>query len=571
MSTVFRTLAKGWSSLRKCGVRRTIYQIRHAAALRHAKRALFEGSVLSAERLDAQRLSPHHPDFLVSILVPLYNTPIDFLEEMIQSAQQQTDGGWELCLADGSDIEHGEVELFCRLQAQSDPRIRYQKLEKNRGISENTNACIQMASGDYYGLLDHDDLLHPAAIWEVKRRIVQTGADFVYTDELTFEGQISHPFVVHLKPDFSIDNLRANNYICHFAVFHRTLLEQAGLLSSRHDGSQDYDLFLRLSEHARRIEHIPKVLYYWRRHPGSVASGVEVKPYCIQSALRAIQDHLDRQGLIGRPESHERYPSVYRVKYSVEKRARISVILWAQSPALLRQCLHTLKCTKEKIWLELIIIGNSKAISAAGQSADFADHIQLLQWDKPLNRAKMYDEGARHATGDYLLFLDEHAIPMSQGWIRHLLMYAQRPDVGPVGAKLLYRNGTIRHGGLYVTSDGALRSLHDKTPDDDLGYMLRLLYAQEVSSVSADCMMVRRSCYQERGGFSAEYSHTHFDADFCLRLKRAGILTVFQPDAVLTCHRRVPRRSADQKLFCSRWQQQIRWGDPYYNPAFELV
>lgn len=233
----------------------------------------------------------------ISILTPLWNTPENFLRDMIGSVQKQTYGNWELCLADGSDDAHAYVGEICRELAGKDERIRYRKLEKNEGIAGNTNQCLTMATGEYIGLFDHDDMLHPCVLFEYVKAINEKNADYVYCDEATFKnGDINQMITMHFKPDYAIDNLRANNYICHFSVFSRKLLDGTELFRTKFDGSQDHDMILRLTDKAEHVVHVPKLLYYWRLHAGSVASGIEAKPYAIESARGAVADHLRKHG-----------------------------------------------------------------------------------------------------------------------------------------------------------------------------------------------------------------------------------------------------------------------------------
>ena len=233
----------------------------------------------------------------ISILVPLYNTPEPFLRDMITSVLNQTYQNWELCLADGSDAEHGEVGRICREYLEKDSRIVYQKLLKNEGISGNTNECLKLATGEYIGLFDHDDILHPSTLYEYVKAVNEQDADYIYCDETTFKnGDINKMLTMHFKPDYAVDNLRANNYICHFSVFAKRLLEGEELFRSRFDGSQDHDMILRMTDRAKHIVHIPKLLYYWRCHEGSVASGIDAKPYVVAAAKGAVADHLRRHG-----------------------------------------------------------------------------------------------------------------------------------------------------------------------------------------------------------------------------------------------------------------------------------
>ena len=256
---------KGLKCLKQNGFAYTWKKVKDKLKHRQDFTALNTRQLYTPEELEQQRTEMFEKDVKFSVLVPLYNTPEHFLHEMIQSVIDQTYANWELCLADGSDNEHPDVEKICRKYAEKDARVRYLKLEKNLGISGNTNACIDMAEGEYLALFDHDDLLHPAALYEMMKAICEQGADFIYTDENTFHKTPKDAYCPHFKPDYAPDTLRANNYICHFTAFKRSLVNVVGKFRPECDGSQDFDMVLRLTEKAKKIVHIPKILYYWRK------------------------------------------------------------------------------------------------------------------------------------------------------------------------------------------------------------------------------------------------------------------------------------------------------------------
>ncbi len=271
----------------------------------------------------------------ISILVPLYNTPENFLREMIESVTSQTYENWELCLADGSDKEHGLVaETIVEYQKKDETsgksgRILYHKLKKNEGISGNTNQCLAMATGEYIGLFDHDDILHPSVLYEYVKVINEQQADYIYCDETTFKsGDINKMLTMHFKPDYAIDNLRANNYICHFSVFARKLLDGTELFRPRFDGSQDHDMILRLTDRAERVVHVPKLMYYWRSHAGSTAAGIDAKPYAVEAAKGAVADHLRRHGFEHFQISSTRaFDTIFKIRYQIIGSPKISIVI----------------------------------------------------------------------------------------------------------------------------------------------------------------------------------------------------------------------------------------------------
>ena len=284
----------------------------------------------SAEEAQRQRETRFDRSVRFSILVPLYNTPEKFLRQAIESVTAQTYSGWELCLADGSDAEHGEVGRICREYGAKDERIRYRKLAKNEGISGNTNACLDMATGEYIALFDHDDVLHPSVLYEYMKVICEQGADYIYCDEATFQGNktIDDMITLHFKPDFAPDNLRANNYICHFSAFDRKLLECMPLFRSEFDGSQDHDMILRLTAKARCVVHVPKLLYYWRSHAGSVASDINAKSYAIEAAKGAVAASLRQQGFDNfEITSTKAFETIFRIKYEILGNPKVSIVI----------------------------------------------------------------------------------------------------------------------------------------------------------------------------------------------------------------------------------------------------
>ena len=528
------------------------------------------------------------------LVKPLYNTPEPFLRDMITSVLNQTYQNWELCLADGSDAEHGEVGRICREYLEKDSRIVYQKLLKNEGISGNTNECLKLATGEYIGLFDHDDILHPSTLYEYVKAVNELDADYIYCDETTFKnGDINKMLTMHFKPDYAVDNLRANNYICHFSVFAKRLLEGEELFRSRFDGSQDHDMILRMTDRAKHIVHIPKLLYYWRCHEGSVASGIDAKPYVVAAAKGAVADHLRRHGFTHfQITSTRAFETIFKIRYEIIGDPMISIVIPNKDHAAdLKRCITSIleKSTYENY--EIVIVENgseTKEIFEYYTSLKEYDNIRVVTYEKPegqngFNYSAVNNFGVKQTKGDYILLLNNDTEVITVNWMEELLMYAQREDVGAAGAKLYYGNKTIQHAGV-VLQLGAHRTAghsHYGQSRENLGYMGRLCYAQNVSAVTGACMLVKKSLFEEVGGLDESFAISLNDVDFCLKLREKGLLNVFTPFAELYHYESVSRGLDDSgekaerynresAHFREKWKTVLEKGDPYYNPNFSL-
>ncbi len=520
-----------------------------------------------------------------SILVPLYNTPEKYLKEMIESVINQTYSNWELCLADASDAQHASVGEICQEYIKKFSQIRYQKLSQNKGISDNTNAAIEMATGDYISLLDHDDLLHRSALYYNMIAITTKQADFMYTDELTFSKNPKKAIVTHYKPDFAIDNLRANNYICHFTSFKRTLLDKAGWFDHECNGSQDYDIILRLTEQAQHIVHIPRVLYFWRSHPGSVASDISVKPYCLTAAKRALNHHLERVGLEGEAVDAPKLISIYKINYKLLEKPLISIIIPNQDHIKdLKTCIDSILQKSSYPHFEILIVENGSKQQETFdyyQTLQQDNRIRILTWEQPFNYAAINNYAVTQSKGRYLLFLNNDTEVISNNWIEEMLMFAQRKDVGAVGAKLYFPDGSIQHAGIVLGLGGVAGHFHYTVEKDNLGYMGRLYYAQNYSAVTAACMLVSKEKFELVGGFDEAFEVAFNDVDFCLKFREKGLLNVFTPYAELY-HYESKSRGDDKtganklrferevQLFQNRWKHLLEKGDPYFNPEWNI-
>lgn len=556
----------------------------------------------NAEEAKRQRETKFDRDIKFSILVPLYNTPEKFLRQAIESVVAQTYENWELCLADGSDAEHGSVEKICREYMEKDRkylqqcnsslsnRIVYKKLSKNEGISGNTNACYSMATGNYIALFDHDDVLHPSVLYEYMKAICEKGADYIYCDETTFKGNktIDDMITLHFKPDFAPDNLRANNYICHFSAFDRKLLEGTELFRSQFDGSQDHDMILRLTSRAKCVVHVPKLLYYWRSHAGSVASDINAKSYAIEAAKGAVAAHLTEQGYKNfEISSTKAFETIFRIKYEILGNPKVSIVIPNKDHIEdLKRCITSIveKSTYDNY--EIVIVENNsvtKEIFEYYKKLEENPAIRVITYEGDFNYSKINNLGVSQTTGDYVLLLNNDTQVITLDWMEELLMYAQRKDVGAVGAKLYYEDNTIQHAGV-VLGLGAHRTAghsHYRVSYNNLGYMGRLCYAQNVMAVTGACLMMRKSLFEQLGGLDESFAVSLNDVDLCIRAWKAGYVNVFTPFAELYHYESVSRGLDDRgekaqrynresEAFRAKWKDLLEQGDPYYNPNFSL-
>ena len=523
-------------------------------------------------------------DIKFSILAPLYNTPEKFLRDMIESVMAQTYSNWELCLADGSDDEHAFVGKIVAEYQAKDSRIIYRKLEKNLGISENTNICIDMATGEYIALFDHDDILIPTALYENMLAICDHDADFIYTDEATFNGDNIYDIVTyHFKPDFAVDNLRANNYICHFSVFSRELVDKVGKFSTEYDGSQDHDMILRLTSAAKCVYHIPKLLYLWRSHSNSVSQDINSKTYAIDAGKRAVRDNLAKAGLKATVESSPAFPTIYKINYELTATPKISIIIPNKdSLKLLGNCVDSILKLSTYRNFEIVIVENNSTTDEIWEYyklIEDLDMVKVIRYEDEFNYSRINNFAVNVATGDYLLFLNNDIEIITPSWMEELLMYAQREDIGAVGAKLYFGNNTIQHNGVVIGGGEDRIAFHSFVGEhrNHVGYMGRPFYAQNVSAVTAACLLMRRSVFEEIGGFDEKLAVAYNDVDLCLKVRDKGYLIVVNPFVEAYHYESISRGYETKRGNQDRFRAEVnymkdKWGhvlskeDPFYNP-----
>lgn len=543
----------------------------------------------SEEELRGQRARKFADPVTFSIAVPLYKTPERYLREMIASVQAQTYPHWELCLANGSP-EDAQLGRILQEYAAADPRICVKQLTENAGIAGNTNAALAMATGEYVGLLDHDDLLEPDALFQVMctleeaRRKKQPLPELFYTDEDKISGDGSEYFQPNLKPDFDPDLLRSNNYICHFLVVSRGLLDRAGGFDRQYDGAQDYDFILRCTEQAKGISHIPKILYHWRTHAQSTADNPISKQYAYDAGARAIEAHLKRVGLTGMVERKKDF-GFYRVRYAVEGEPMVSIIIPNKDEKdTLKKCLESIQTKSTYRNFEVIVVeNNSKTAEIFDyyKEIDGRNGVHVVYWDREFNYSAINNFGASYAKGEYLICLNNDMEIISADWIEELLGHCQRPGTGIVGARLYYPDDTIQHAGIVIGIGGIAGSVFVGQKRTHTGYMHREALQQDLSAVTAACMMVRRSLFEQLGGFTEQLAVAFNDVDFCLRAREFGYLVVYDPYAELYHYESKSRGAEDTPEKVRRFQSEIeymrtRWisvlknGDPYYNRNLSL-
>ena len=523
--------------LSHCGGPKDILRkIRNKSRQKSLMESYGTGSFPDAEqrKKEEETIFPYMPK--ISILVPLWNNKREFQIQMLDCVMNQTYPNWELCLADGSDAEHSYIEELCReYAAKANGRIVYKHLDHNGGISYNTNECYKLATGDYIGLFDQDDILHPSVLYAYVKEINEQGADYLYCDETTFkENDINKMLTMHFKPDYAPDNLRANNYICHFSVFSRKLLEGEELFRTAFDGAQDHDMILRLTDRAEKIVHVPRLMYYWRSHEGSTAASIDAKPYAIEAAKGAVADHLKKHGFKHfQITSTRACATIFRIRYQILGDPKISIVIANKDHVEdLKRCITSIQ--KNSTWsnYEIIVVENNSTTpeikdyysQLLGLSGDDSyeercklhtvcghdggilhsgdGRISVVTYHGEFNYSAVNNLGVSYATGEYILLLNNDTEVITANWMEEMLMYAQREDVGAVGAKLYYADKTIQHAGV-VIGLGAHRTAghtHYRIPVQNLGYMGRLCYTQNVTAVTGACLLVKKSLYEQVGG-----------------------------------------------------------------------
>lgn len=502
----------------------------------------------------------------ISIIMPTYNTKPEWLDEAIESVRAQTYPNWELCIVDDASTDPATRKALRRYTRRR--KIHLARLGENSGIAAASNRALSMATGEFVGFLDHDDELKPNALFEVVKLLNRRrDLDFIYTDEdkLEPDGQLTDPF---FKPDWSPELFLTTNYVTHFAIYRKELVDRLGRLRRGYDGSQDHDLALRVTEATERIGHIALPLYTWRKVPGSAAASAEAKPWAYQAGARALMDGLRRRGFEG-DVVPGLWKGSHRVRFRITGAPTVGIIIPTRDRVdLLRRCVESIEARSSYRHYELLVVDND---SADEETLEFLATVKgrVIAYRGPFNYANMMNVAAAEARTDMLLFLNNDTEVISPGWIEALLEYAQQPAVGAAGARLLYPQGHPQHEGIIMGLGHGTAGNVDHAGYFSLGHSVL-----NASAVTAACMMTRAAVFSELGGFEEKLKVAFNDVDYCLRLRRAGYRIVYTPYAELFHHESASRGTlhppADEAFFRERWGCPGEIVDPYYNPNLDL-
>ncbi|MBN1445117.1 MAG: glycosyltransferase [Candidatus Omnitrophica bacterium] len=519
----------------------------------------------------------------ISIIITVFNPPLRILKSTLNSVLNQTYANWELCIADARS--NNNVKKILEEYAKKDARIKVVFLEENKGIAGNLNEALKIASGEFIGFVDHDDELHLSAAYEIIQLLnTNNDIDFIYTDEdkLSIMGKRFSP---HFKPDWSPDMLRSFNYIGHFAVIRKNVIDKIGgfKIELEYKGSQDYDLLLRLSEQTQKIEHIPKVLYHYRARKCQNAD--KTKRVVPENAQKVLSEHIHRLGLKGKVDFTD-FSGHYRIRYAIDNNPAVSIIIPNKDNLdKFRKCISSVLNKSTYKNYEIFIVDNQSAgkeIFEYYEELRKTHKIRILNHNKPFNFSAVNNYAVPLVGSEYLIFLNNDTEVITPSWIESMLEFAQRSDVGAVGAKLYYPNDTIQHAGVIIWNNGminhAFRNFHKNQP----GYMARTAIIQNYSAVTAACMMTKKSIFNEVGGFNENFAVYYNDIDFCLRIREKGYLIIWTPYAELYHHEShtIGRNMTEEKgktlerecLLCrKKWGSIFKKGDPYYNPNLSLT
>lgn len=540
-------------------------------------------------RLKEQRDYKFASNYKFSILIPVYRPDVKFFTLMLDSIVAQTYDNWQVCLADGSG-EGYTVENVVKPYAEKygEDKVKYIKLENNLGIAENTNAAMRMADGDFIVFGDHDDELHPTALFECMRELERyPQADFIYSDEDKIIEATGHHTEAHFKSDLNMELLRSNNYICHLSVVKKSLADKVGVLYTQFNGSQDHDYVLRCVEKAECVRHIPRILYHWRINDNSTAKSASTKTYANTAGVNAVSAHLKRMGIDGEVKNGVA-PGFYDIRYKLTEEPLVSVIIPNKDHLDdLTRCLESMENVNNYHNVEYIVVENNSVLEDTFEGykeleKKYGDKFKLVKWDGIFNYSAINNFGARYAKGEYILLLNNDTSVIEPDSLRCMLAQCQRAEVGIVGAKLLYDDDTVQHAGVIIGYQGVAGHAFTGIGDDVYGYFARAVLSQELSAVTAACLLTKRSVFDEVGGLDESFEVAFNDIDYCMKVRAAGYKIIYDPHAKLHHYEYKSRGAEDTGKkqerfggeimhFIDKWRAALIAGDMYYNPNLELV
>lgn len=527
------------------------------------------------EELDEQRKHKFKKKPKISIVIPLYNTPEDFFRELLFNMYRQTYTNWELCLADGSNEKLEYIEKMCK-----DPRIHYKFLGENKGISGNSNEGLKMVTGDYVALLDHDDLLMPNALFEIVKVINERkNVRFIYTDEDKMKTIDEPRFDPHFKPDFSPDYITGNNYICHFSVFKKEVMDKLGGFRDEYNGAQDLDIILRMSEmvEPKDIYHIPKILYHWRISDTSTAGNPETKLYAYISGEKAVQHHIDRLNIKGVVERDEKMYGIYKVKYDILGEPKVNIIIPNfNNKDSLKACIDSIieNTTYQNYEIDIVDSGNANGeLNEYYKELEKNKKIKVLRY-KMSNPTfvKLVNYGVKNTKGQIIVQLTSTSKVITKGWLKNLLGYVQRDNTGVVSGKVYSEEDRILHAGIIVAGDNGKILLNQGVGDDVYGYFAKECHVQNFSCVGLNVMAYKKSDYEKVGGFSENLTG-YEDVDFCLSMRKLGLLNVYMPYSKVYDSNESFYEIDNQNvsLMKEKWNEIFEKGDIYFNKNFDTT
>lgn len=583
-----KNIKKAITYVKRNGVSKLVHRLRYGSYIAQSdyQTWLFAQRV-TKKNLETQSKTKFAYSPKISILVATFNTKEEYLKEMIDTVVNQSYSNWELCIADGSTNDFVEKYVYEHYSSYGD-KIKFQKLDQNYGISGNTNKAFEMATGDYITVYDHDDTLELDCFYEIVKALQEYRYDVLYTDEDKFDDSTKMYNDPNLKPDFSEDLLRSHNYITHLFIVNKKIVDEVGYYNSEFDGSQDYDYIFRCVEKANAVYHIPRILYHWRMHPESTAQNPENKMYCYDAGKRAIEAHYKRVGVEAMVEFLPKpMYGMYHTIYSTKDNPLVSILIPNYNhKSILKTCIDSLYNVNTYKNFEIVIVENN---STEKEIFDYYeelkkqhDNIQVVTYKGEFNYSRINNFGMKYTKGDYVLLLNNDTEVISPTALSEMVGCILRPEVGAVGAKLLYEDDTVQHAGVVIGFSGYAGHVNHGINKDDYGYMVRARINCNYSAVTAACMMVKKSVFNQVGGFDEQFVVACNDVDLCLKICKEKYLIVYNAFALWhhyesksrgyddASQEKMWRFNKEVEKFQDKWKDVLINGDPFYNSNWNI-